>query len=423
MTEITSQRLACGATLVVEPVPNVASAALSWLLPVGSAGDADERDGMAAMLSEMIFRGAGELSSRDHSDALDRLGVQRSSGTRSRHLQISALLVGDRLTEALPLLTAMIREPSLPGAAVDPVRSLCLQSLEALEDDPQQLVMLRLREQHLPPPLGRHGYGDATALEAVTGDDLRQAWAARCAPGGSILAAAGDIDAGGLARSLDELLDGWSGEHREVPVTGVAPRGYRHIERDTQQVHVGLAFDAPPESDTDAMLERLAIAVLSGSTSGRLFTEVRQKRSLCYSVGASYRASRDFGLVALYAGTTPERAQETLDVCTAEIDRLLGNATVTAEEFARAVIGLKSHLVMQGESTPARAAAVVEDTDRLGRARSLEEVAAQVDAITLDELNAYCANRAAGALTIVSIGKQPLEPRERPVSGSEPVGA
>jgi predicted Zn-dependent peptidase len=152
------------------------------------------------------------------------------------------------------------------------------------------------------------------------------------------------------------------------------------------------------------MLERLATAVLSGSTSGRLFTEVRQKRSLCYSVGASYRAGRDRGYVALYAGTTPERAHETLDVCRAEIDRLFGSGDITPEEFRRAVIGLKSHLVMQGESTPARAAALGRDHFRLGHARSLEEIADAADAIGLDELNAYVAGRAVGACTVVSIG-------------------
>jgi predicted Zn-dependent peptidase len=177
MADITTHRLACGATLVVERVPNVASVALNWLLPVGAAGDPQEHDGLAAMLSEMIYRGAGGLDSRDHSDALDRLGVQRTSSTRSRHLQVGATLVGDRLDDALPLLAALIRTPALPDDAVEPVRSLCLQSLEALEDDPQHLVMLRLREQHFHPPFGRHGYGDASALAAIGGVARRVAGA------------------------------------------------------------------------------------------------------------------------------------------------------------------------------------------------------------------------------------------------------
>ncbi len=171
------------------------------------------------------------------------------------------------------------------------------------------------------------------------------------------------------------------------------------------------------------MLERLAIAVLSGSSSGRLFTEVRQKRSLSYSVGAAYRPGRDDGLVSLYAGTTPDRAQETLDVCAAEIERLYGGdgGSVSREEFDRAVVGLKSHLIMQGESTPARAGGLGRDHFALGRARTLDELARAIDAITVDDLNEYTANRRLGPLTLVTVGPSALAPPSaRAVSGEIP---
>jgi len=155
------------------------------------------------------------------------------------------------------------------------------------------------------------------------------------------------------------------------------------------------------------MLERLAIGILSGSSSGRLFTEVRQKRSLCYSVGASYRSGRDFGMVTLYAGTTPERAQETLDVCLGEIHRM--REGVSSDEFSRTVTSLKSSLIMQGESTPARAAAVAQDHFRLGHARSLEDIARQIDEISHDQLNDYVSGREFDNFTLVSLGPVGLE--------------
>ena len=154
--------------------------------------------------------------------------------------------------------------------------------------------------------------------------------------------------------------------------------------------------------DPHSMLERLAVGVLSGGTSARLFTEVRQKRSLCYSVGASYSAGRDTGMVSLYAGTTPQRAQETLDVCAAEVEHLRDG--VAADEFARAQVGLKSHLIMQGESSAARAAAIGSDRFRIGRARTLDELALAIESITLDQLNDYLGQREFGTATVASIG-------------------
>jgi predicted Zn-dependent peptidase len=407
MSHIACIDLKCGAKLLVEPIENVRSAALQWLLPLGAAADPPDGDGHSAMLSELIFRGAGELSSRELSDAFDRLGVRRNSTVTTHHLSIGLTCLGRRLTEALPLVVSMIRQPTMPSDALEPVRDLCLQSLDALDDDPQHLVMLRLREQHLPPPFNRHGYGQRSVLERVDLSTLRVAWAERCRPAGTIIAAAGAVAPETLAARLDEALAGWTGETVEPTPTGSAAGGQVHLEQDTAQVHLGVAYDAPPEADPNAVLERLAIGVLSGGTSARLFTEVRQRRSLCYSVGASYRAGRDHGYVVLYAGTTPQRAQQTLEVSLEQIARLADG--IEPDELERATIGLKSHLVMQGESTSARAAAIASDWFRLGRTRTLDEVIAEIDAITLDRLQEYVRQRHPGPYTVASIGPLPLE--------------
>lgn len=406
MQQIVTRTLDCGLTLVVEPIANVASAALAWLLPGGSACDPPDHDGYASLLSELVMRGAGSLNAREHSDSLDRLGVQRGCDVQTHHLRIDATMLGSRLAEALPLIVDMVRRPQLPAEALDAVRSLCLQSLEGLDDDPQQLVMLRLRERHLAPPFNRHGYGRRESLESAAIDELRTHWSKYVRPRQSILGAAGAIDPDALASQLNELLNGWRGAAVEPTPLGQPQRGALHIEQPTSQVHLAVAWDAPPERDPSAMIERLGISVLSGSTSGRLFTEVRQKRSLCYSVGASYRAGRDTGHVSLYAGTTPERAQETLDVSLGEIERLRRGAT--ADEFKRAVVGLKAHQIMQGESTIARAGALVYDQFRIGRARTLDEISAAIDSVTIDRLNQYLAQREPGQFTMAAIGPSPL---------------
>lgn len=415
MSRIRTIQLDCGLTLVAESVDNVSSVAMKWLLPVGSATDAIDADGQATLLCELLFRGAGNMNSRELSDALDRCGVERYCGVHSHHLSLGTALTADRLDEALRLICQIVTGPALPDDALEAVRSLCLQSLESLEDNPQHMVMLRLRERHLPSPFNRSGYGQPGVIGSMTSESLRDAWASKCRPQNSILGVAGLIDPDELAARLDQALAGWSGRAPE-PVELASPeRGTLTIEQPTSQVHIALAFDAPNEANDDSMLERLAIGVLSGSSSGRLFTEVRQKRSLCYSVGASYRSGRDYGMVTLYAGTTPERAQETLDVSVREIHRL--REGVTADEFSRTVTSLKSSLIMQGESTPARAAAVAQDHFRLGRARSLDDIASQIDAISHDQLNEYVSGREIDQFTLATLGPVALAIPQQAASG------
>jgi predicted Zn-dependent peptidase len=214
-----------------------------------------------------------------------------------------------------------------------------------------------------------------------------------------------------MASQLDRLLGGWQGSTPEPVLGGPPVRGYGHEPDETNQVQIIVLHEAPPEPHPDSLAEKLVISVLSGGMSGRLFSEVREKRGLCYSVGAGYRGDRDFGSVSCYVGTTPERAQESLDVLLSELHRVHSpQGHVQPEEFKRAVTGMKSRLIFSGESTGARSAALAGDIHRLGRARSLEEMAGQIDALTLDQVNDYLARRSLGRMTIQTLGPKPLIP-------------
>ncbi len=411
MAHIDTRTLACGATLVVERIDGVGSAALHWLVPAGVAYEPDHLQGMGSMWSELLMRGSGNLDSRQAADAFDRLGAGRGSEPGSLFMRMSATLLGERAPEVLPLLVDMVRRPRMSEDALEPARDLALQALESLRDNPQERATLAARERHFPTPFNRSGMGTEDGLKALTRKDLTETWARLAVPRGSIFAAAGKVDPAALESQLNDLLKGWSGGHPE-PVKGPPPpRGYAHEPDETNQVQILLVHDAPTERDENSLLEKIVVSVLSGGMSGRLFTEVREKRGLCYSVSAGYRGDRDFGAVSGYVGTTPERAQESLDVLIAELQRIHTPAgRVTKDEFDRAKIGMKSRVIFSGESTSARAGAIASDMHRLGRPRTLDELERRIDEVTLDRVNDYLAKRTMGTLTIQTLGPKELKP-------------
>jgi predicted Zn-dependent peptidase len=380
-------------------------------VPAGTATEPADRLGLSTLWSELIMRGAGERGSREHADALDRLGIGRATDTGGVHLRLSASMLGERLIEGLPLLVDMILRPRFEASAIDPARDLALQAIESLKDEPTERAMIAARARHFPAPLDRSNLGTPEGLGAVTREDVVTRWAERARPVGSILGIAGAVDADRLAERLNRLLEGWSGAAAPYVKGLGAPRGYAHETDETNQVQIVTLSDAPPEPDPSSMLEKVAISVLSGGMSGRLFTEVREKRGLCYSVSAGYSSGKEFGSIVGYVGTTPERAQTSLEVLLAEMERINTPAgAVERSEFERAIIGMKSRLVFSGESTGARAAALVHDYYRLGRARGLDEVAAEVDAVTLERVNRHLAGRKMGKLTIQTLGPAALTP-------------
>jgi predicted Zn-dependent peptidase len=363
------------------------------------------------MWSELLMRGAGGLSSREHADALDRLGVGRSADVGTYHLRIGATMLGERVVEALPLLVDMVRRPRFDAESVEPARDLALQAIESLKDDPQERAVTGARSRHYPTPFNRSSLGTVAGLTALTREELVDGWAERARPRGSFMGVAGAVDADAVERRLNELLRGWSGEGPEPRPSGTPPRGYAHELDQSNQVQVIAMMDAPPEPHASSLLEKVVMAVLSGGMAGRLFTEVREKRGLCYSVSASYAPGKEIGSVLAYVGTTPERAQESLNVLLAELERIGTRAgAVTGEEFERAMIGMKSRLVFGGESTSARASSLAYDMHRIGRARSLEEIAGELATVTVGRVNEYLAGRKMGRVTIQTLGPAELKP-------------
>lgn len=404
--------LSCGMRIALERNTGVRSVGIAWSLPVGSAGDPEGAagEGESTLLSELITRGAGDLDSRAFSEALDRIGAQRSCGTTAYHTLATMTVLGSRLEPALDLLCTMVRAPRFDADGLEPARSLALQSLASLADDPSHLVMLRLAEIALPSPFNRTSFGHAEGLKSLTLGGLRDAWFRRCVPGGAILGIAGAIEPARVIDQLERRLSGWTGAFAEPVPAAQAARGSVHIPQQSAQTHMGLAIDAPHERDPQSLAHRLAVKIIGGGMSSRLFTEVREKRGLCYSVGMSYAAGRDRGISQVYAGSTPERAPRTLECIRTELARAAKG--VSSDEFEGAIVGLKSRLVMQGESSLARASAISGDVFRIGRPRSLAEVAADADRISHDSLNehmaqAFCPDRLDTA-SLAVVGPAPL---------------
>lgn len=413
--------LACGMPLIMEHMPAVRSVGVTWLTPAGSATDPDDRQGLSTLWAELVLRGAGDLDSRQQADAMDKLGMSRSADVSTLHLRLSFTLLGDRLPKALPRIVDMVRRPRMDEDAIEPTRDLALQALEGLKDDPQERAILSLRERHNAPPMNRSGMGTEASLRAITRQDLVDGWARRIRPvvtggvGGSILAIAGDLESAGGADAIgvqvDELLRSWTGAADAVKPTTSTTRGsYHHLGDKSSQVQIVLMHDAPAEPSPDSTLEKIVSAVLSGGMASRLFAEVREKRGLCYAVSESYAAEREYGRCLAYVGTTPERAQESLDVLMSELRRVNSpEGRITSDELHRALVGIRSSLVFSGESTAARASALAGDQHRLGRPRTLDEIMARYTKVTLDEVNAYLARRTLGPVTIVTLGPAELK--------------
>ncbi len=394
--------LSNGMAVLGEPIENIASSAMTLLIPAGASRLPNGCGGASSVICDWIMRGAGDMDSRQLIDTLDGLGLHKSSTVSSSHINLSASMEASNLLEAMKLYADIVLRPRLEPAQFELSRQLGLHELLAMDDDPRHKVMTMLYERFYPRPLGNSPYGTKEELESLNPDRAADIVKSLFDIPGSILAVAGKYDFEDVCRTAEELF----GDSEPVsPVeteVSEAIRGNNHHQYEGAQVHIGMMTEAD-EITSDSYYDIMtAVSILSGGMSSRLFTEVREKRGLCYAVAARYHCLKGYAGIFSYAGTTPDKAQQTLDVIKGEFDRLGEN--ITDDEMARAKVGLKSSVVMQSESSSARAMGIASDHYLLGRVRSLDEIKENVEKTTKKSVADYLEKRKFSDYTVMTIG-------------------
>lgn len=407
MLTFTTHRLDNGMTVVVEPMPWQRTAAFALTLGGGVVAEPVDRSGLAGMVCEMVQRGAGSHSSRDLVAVQDNLGIDRNSGVSTTTTSFGGAMPADSLSAAIELYADILRRPHLPGDQLDDARAMMVQELRALQDEPTHRVMRRLRQLHYGDRLGRSSHGDEAGLSAITSADVRDFFTNTYHAGGAILGIAGNVDVPRILDEVEAAFGDWKSGDVAVPPRPTGAAAQEHIDAPgAAQTHIGFAFKSVPYGHDDYFRMRAGIGILSDGMSSRLFDRVREQRGLCYTVSAGCHSLPHAGGVFGYAGTTPARAQETLDVTLREIAGLADD--LHDDELARWKVRIESGLIMEQESSASRASSLANDVYQLGRPIPTDQLERMIEQITLGDVRDYWAEHPPVEHRIVTFGPDPL---------------
>jgi predicted Zn-dependent peptidase len=406
-SDLRDQTFANGLRVVIDPMPHLPTLSATLQLPIGSVIDPEGGQGCAVVLHEWIQRGAGDRDARAQADAFDRHGAQRGGGIGRETAAVSVACLARDIAAVLPLVAASVIAPRLAADEFEGARQLALQELASLDDAPVQrlaeaAVRARYESAH-----GRSAYGERRHLERLRPATVRRQARSRLVPHGAVLALAGGGDPDALLAMAAEAFGTWSGRAEPLPVPVLRPGHRHHLTGEGAQTQIAVIDDAVAPGAPGWTEQALAMAVLAGGMGSRLSSEVRERRGLAYAVSSSVQALAGDAYRFTYAGTTPERAGETIEVLLDELERW--RAGIDAGELERARAQLRSSLVLSSESSGARAHRMAGDVHRFGRPRSLAEVLGAIDAADLGSVNDFLATRPASVPTIVTSGPLPRQ--------------
>ncbi|MET0306416.1 MAG: pitrilysin family protein [Solirubrobacterales bacterium] len=389
---------------MTEEVPSVRSVALGLWVRTGSRNETPAQAGVSHFLEHLLFKGTARYSAIEISELFDGLGASVNAATGKETTHLHARFLDEHTEEVFDLLAEMLLAPTYPE--IDSERDVVLEEIAMYEDEPQDRVHDILAGavfgDH---PLGRRVLGEAEVISSVPVPDIEAYRSARYTGANVVVGAAGHLDHERIVALAERLVSPPAGGDGAAPVEVPADARLRFYPKDTEQYHI--CFGAPGIVREDERRYGLAVldSIFGGSTSSRLFREIREKRGLAYSVGSYNEQYTDSGMVATYVGTREDNVEEACAVIGAELERLRSEP-VSAAELSRAKENVKGRLVLSSESTAARMSRISRATLFGLPIESLDAMLAKVDAVEVDELSALAAELySAERLSAACIGR------------------
>jgi len=405
-----------GARVVTQAVPSVRSVALGFYLGVGSRHETPAEAGLTHFLEHLLFKGTDRYSSTEIDEIFDAMGAEINAGTGKETTSLYARFLDQHLERAFEVMSDMVLRPTYPD--VDSERQVVIEEIAMYEDEPSDKVHDVMAEAMFGDhPLGRPVIGTAEVIGSVPIPQVAAYRDARYVPRGTVVAAAGNVDHDHIVELVAAQL-GEPGPPAGVPDAAPPSDGpvVRFHQKSTEQYHLCLGGRGIPRADERRHALRVLDTLLGGSTSSRLFQEVRERRGLAYSVFSYSGSFVDAGQVGVYVGTRPDNVREAMDVIAAELARLRSEP-IGEDELTRAKENVKGRVVLSMESTMAR-------MNRLGGATilgvpllTLDETIAALEAVSLEDVTALAQElfdparlSAAGVGTDEDVFRSALEP-------------
>ena len=377
------------------------------------AGSRDERPslaGAAHFLEHLLFKGTRRRDAMAIASALDAVGGELNAFTAKEYTCFHARVLGEDLPLAVDVVCDLVTSSVLRSADVEVERGVILEEIAMNDDDPGDAVHDAFAAAVFgDTPLGRPIIGTVESISELSRTALARFYRRRYGVSNLVVAVAGAVDHDQLVALLEQafgaLLEGDAAPTGPRP-TGPEPRPVGSVvaqDGSGEQVHLVLGTTGLRRDDP----RRFALGVLSGGLGGgmssRLFQTIREERGLAYSVYSSTSCSADTGLFGVYAGCSPGKVGNVLDLVRAEFDAVAG-AGLTDEEVARSQGAMRGSLVLDLEDTDARMSRLGLAELTSGELLSVDDELALIAAVTPDDVRAVASDLLTRPLSLGVLG-------------------
>ena len=386
---IQTTRLPSGLTILTEKMPDVRSATLGFWLKIGSRHEPQHLNGICHFIEHAVFKGTNRRTALGIAIETDRLGGNLDAFTSHETTGFMIKVVDKKTPQAFALIADMIVSPRFDEKELKRERQVIFEEMKMVEDAPEDLLSELFLSEFFPehalalPIEGTHKtvktFNQKTVTDFHTENYL---------PANLVIACAGNVEHQQIVELAEKFFNSSPlNIHHSSSVTKPIYAAPILLKKklNLEQTHLIIAAPWIAANDERRYAGSLLNSVLGDGNSSRLWQNVREKRGLAYSVGASVSSFEDCGIFSIYAGTSPEKLAEVVDLSIAEI-RQIKRKGISIEELNLAKEQTVSAVLLGLESTSVRADALAQSEIIFGRQISVEETLERIENVNIQEV-------------------------------------
>lgn len=404
-----------GLRIVTEPLDGVPSVTIGIWVESGSRFEPPHLGGISHFLEHLLFKGTDRRTAAEIAEEMDAVGGVLNAFTGKEYTCYYARVLAEHAPLAMDLLADLFLHSKLDATEIDRERTVVLQEISQSEDTPDDYIHDLFNAHYWPGhPLGRPVCGTNATVQTLDRAQFVDFLSARYCPDRLVIAAAGSITHEVMEEWAARTFSGLTGSASLVDGgPPLARTGIATTEKALEQVHLCLGVPGIAQGADERYAAYLLNTVLGGGMSSRLFQEVRERRGHAYSVYSFLSSYRDAGYLGIYVGTSAQWVEDVVTVIAGELAALARDG-LRPQELARAKTQLKGNMLLGLETSDSRMSRIAKNEIYHQRDVSIAELAAEIDAVTNDDIVALASRLArpeARALTLLGdLGGRKLDP-------------
>jgi zinc protease len=353
-----------GADLLIGRKPGVPLAAIG-VYRRRSVAEVRSTAGLGALAVRAAIRGTATLDAAELALAFESHGGTLTPLIASDWFGFGTTVLSEHTAAAATLLAEVLVRPRLDGGEIALERATLLEeAIHAADDMVRYPIQLALAAGFGPEGYGLPAHGLPDTVPHLTEGMVRAWHACEVATGRTTVVAVGDLDP---ERMADQLAGIFGGGPDRPPLAGVPRSAWQGgtpghqtavVERTRKQTALAVLYPGPERGAPERHAAEVWAAIASG-LGGRLFTALRDQRSLAYTVMASSWQRAGAGALLLYLATSPAREEEARSALLAELERFRQEPP-DREELTRAVSYLAGQAQVRRQTASAVAGEIAE---------------------------------------------------------------